>query len=210
MRKGFAFSVLSKIVLFIATLAVFASAAVLLMNSKNVFDTMTQIDEISIDTIMDETCYVLNNAGDDREADGQIDVYEDIPLERNSKPANIGDVHSFALSFEIVGIIHESSWNIAWWDVTCDGEDADGNSKIYRLVWWPYEDIYPEGYLHIDAKDFFDDALLKYLIDNTESGYNPDWKCNNAVTVNLMTASASGSGTDEMVKLCYYMNKELL
>ncbi|MCK4555359.1 MAG: hypothetical protein KAT83_02025 [Candidatus Aenigmarchaeota archaeon] len=209
MRKGFAFSVLSKIVLFIATLAVFASATVLLMNSKNVFDAMSQIDEINIDTIMDETCYVLDNAGDDREAE-KTDTYENIPIERDSKPANIGDVHSFALSFEIKGIIHESSWNIAGWEVTCDGKDADGNDKTYRLVRWDYTEIYPNGYLHIDAKKFFDDLLLKYLIDNTESGYKPEWQCGNEVTVNLMTASAEGSGTDEMVKLCYYLNKELL
>ncbi len=209
MRKGFAFSVLSKIVLFIATLAVFASATVLLMNSKNVFDTMSQIDEISIDTIMDETCYLLDNAGDDREAE-KTDTYENIPIERNSEPANIADVHSFALSFEIKGIIHESSWNIAGWEVTCEGVDADGAPKTYRLVRWDYTEIYPNGYLHIDAKKFFDDLLLKYLIDNTESKYNPEWQCGNKVTVNLMTASVSGSGTDEMVKLCYYMNKELL
>ena len=209
MRKGFAISVMSKFVLFIATLAIFASAAVVLINSKNVFDTMSQIDEINVDTIMDETCYLLDNVGDDREAD-KTDTYENIPIERNSKPANIEDVYSFALSFEIKGIIHESSWNISGWEVTCDGKDTDGNDKTYRLVRWDYKEIYPAEYLHIDAKKFFDDALLKYLIDNTVSVYDPDWKCGNKVTVNLITASASGSGTDEMVKLCYYMNKELL
>ncbi len=209
MRKGFAISVMSKFVLFIATTALFASAAILFINSKNVFDTMSQIDEINLDTIMDETCYVLDNAGDDREAK-KTDVYVNIPIERNSKPANIEDVYSFALSFEIKGIIHASSWNIAGWDVTCEGKDADGNDKTYRLVKWDYTEIYPDGYLHIDAKKFFDDALIKYLIDNTVSGYDSNWKCGNKVTVNLMTASASGSGTDEMVKLCYYLNKKIL
>ena len=209
MHKGFAISVMSKFVLFIATTAVFASAAVFLMNSKNVHDNLSQIDNINLDTIMDETCYVLDNAGDDREAE-KTDVYTNIPIERNSKPANIEDVYSFALSFEIKGIIHASSWNIAGWEVTCDGVDSDGNPKTYRLVRWPYDEIYPEGYVHIDAKKFFDDALLKYLIDNTVSGYDPDWKCGNKVTVKLMTASADGSGTDEMVKLCYYMNTKFL
>ena len=184
------------------------------MSSKNVFDTMSQIDEIHIDTIMDETCYVLDNAGDDREADGKIDVYENIALERNSEPANIEDVRSFALSFEIEGfvdiILDDSSWNIAKWEVTCDGEDADGNPKTYRLVRWPYDEIYPEGYLHIDADKFVKDSTIKYLIDNTEAKYDPAWKCDDKVTVNLVTASAKGSGTDEMVKLCYFMNTKFI
>ena len=214
MRKGFAISVMSKFVLFIATTALFASAAVFLMNSKTVYDSLSRIDEVNLDTIMDETCYVLDNVGNDREADGQTDTYEDIVIKRNLEPANIEDVRSFALSFEIEGfvdiILDDSSWNIAKWEVTCDGEDADGNDKTYRLVRWPYNEIYPSGYLHISADKLIEDSTIKYLIDNTVSKYDPDWKCENKVTVNLVTASAKGSGTDEMVKLCYYMNAELL
>ncbi|MCK5474893.1 MAG: hypothetical protein KAI53_05805, partial [Candidatus Aenigmarchaeota archaeon] len=86
----------------------------------------------------------------------------------------------------------------------------DGNDKTYRLVRWPYNEIYPSGYLHISADKLIEDSTIKYLIDNTVSKYDPDWKCENKVTVNLVTASAKGSGTDEMVKLCYYMNAELL